>query len=1644
MDRKLANFLSHFVLSVMLGLLSSCNSQMQVAASKISYPDLFNPDVQIEVATDETIGACTFNKVTDPYNAPGFSYKIEFSEEIDPTTFDASDIINIGTGVATWSLLNCGDNKNYELTADTATNGTIIPEIASAKVKDLAGNDSDASASVDNSITIDTIIPTVTVEQSILQTVGSCSFTAVTEPASVAGFSYRVTFSKAINLSTFTLADINNSGTGGSLSLEWKLDNCGDNRNFKLSANNIYGNGTIIPSIGAARVQDIAGNSNTASTSTDNSIDFQKSGWVQEAYIKAANVASPSYFGNSVVIDGDTAVIGAAFESSNQTTITNGTTASTNTSMSASGAVYVYKRTGSNWVQEAYIKAASLSFIDYFGGISGQPKGIALHKDTLAVGMLNEDSTQTTITNGGAVPTDNSRTDSGAVYVFKRTGATWAFEAFIKASNAVSKDNFGYTLALHGDTLAVSSKNDSSQNVITNGAAVASTDVSYVDSGAVYIYKRTGSTWAQEAFIKSSNSDYGDLFGSTVALSGNTLIVGASGEDGLTNTTTSGGLADNGNEVTDSGAVYVFNRADSLWSQTAYIKAPNAKANDKFGASVVAISGDLIALGHSFDTSNQNTITNGTAASMDTSLLKAGSVFIYKRNGDLWEREAYIKASNNAASQLFGADLSLSGNTLVVSSAGDGSNQTTITNDMSSSLNTSAALSGAAFVYQRGSAGWFQEAYLKAPNAEASDKFGSSVAISGDTIVVGATNEKSSQSTITNGPTASADNTVTNAGAAYVFRNTKRLFDPSSFTTFNVSSNSIQLSWSSSGIKASGVKIAYSIGTTAPSDCRSGTVVDAANTTSYFVPGLLAGTNYSFRICSYDSSGNLSLGYTSTFQTALYTPDVTSLASVPNSVSDVTINWVSGGGLTTGYKLAWQAGATAPVNCNSGTVVDVGTATTYQITGLSAVPVLSVRVCSYDSSSHLSAGRYITVETKAAPEPIDPYSISASETTTTINWTSGGGATTGYRLAWAIGRIPPGTCFRGTNLDLGNATSYTITGLTSQQQVSVRICSYISSGVGLSKGVTVLGASLNTGWNQEAFIKASNSDAGDFFGDSVDIHGDTLAVKAPQEDSNQSTITNGPTSSSDNSATGAGAFYIYKRTGKNWIQEAYIKRPNADASDFFYGDISIQRDTLAIGAPLESSNLSTITNGTTTSSDNSKSEAGAVYVYRRTGSNWAQEAFIKASNSDATDRFGLHVSVYGDTLVASSTYEASNQTTITNGATAASTNNSKTYSGAAYVYKRTGALWAQEAYIKAVNADANDMFGYSVSIYQDTLVVGAYAEGSNQTTITNGATASSNNSLSSSGALYVYKRTGSTWAQEAYIKAANAANTSLLGNTVSLSGDRIAAAAIYEGSAQTTITNGSTAPATSSSDVGAVYIYVRNGVTWTQEAFIKATNHPRYFGSYLKFAGNTLVVGIESDNSTVSTITNSSVVPTSTDTFANTGGVYVFSRSTGLWIQEAFIKALNPSYQDNFGKAVSVSGDTIVVGAVNESSKGTRITNGNSVLIDDYALNSGAVYVYRNVTRLFEVADISATAASSSITLNWMASGGSATGYTVAFQSGTTPPATCALGTVVDVGNVLTVVEAGLTASTNYSFRVCSHDGSNTSTGMTLTIATTP
>ena len=261
----------------------------------------------------------------------------------------------------------------------------------------------------------------------------------------------------------------------------------------------------------------------------------------EQAYIKASNAGVGDLFGHSVALDGDTLAVGAYWENSNATGVDGD---QSNNDAAPSGAVYVFVRSGTTWSQQAYIKASNTEAEDYFG-IS-----VALDGDTLAVGAFWEDSNATGVDGDQS---NNDADESGAVYVFVRSGTTWTQQAYIKPSNTDAGDLFGREVALDGDTLAVGADVEDSNATGVDGDQSNNYEDA-VGSGAVYVFVRSGTTWSQQAYIKASNTGAEHYFGSAVALDGDTLAVGADYES--SNATGVDGDQSN-NDALGSGAVYV-------------------------------------------------------------------------------------------------------------------------------------------------------------------------------------------------------------------------------------------------------------------------------------------------------------------------------------------------------------------------------------------------------------------------------------------------------------------------------------------------------------------------------------------------------------------------------------------------------------------------------------------------------------------------------------------------------------------------------------------------------------------------------------------------------------------------------------------------------------------------------------------------------------------------------------------------------------------------------------------------------------------------------------------------------------------------------------------------------------------------------
>jgi hypothetical protein len=472
------------------------------------------------------------------------------------------------------------------------------------------------------------------------------------------------------------------------------------------------------------------------------------------------------------------------------------------------------------------------------------------------------------------------------------------------------------------------------------------------------------------------------------------------------------------------------------------------------------------------------------------------------------------------------------------------------------------------------------------------------------------------------------------------------------------------------------------------------------------------------------------------------------------------------------------------------------------------------------------------------------------------------------------------------------------------------------------------------------YFKASNTGVGDQFGRvlALSADGSTLAVAAVFEDSDGS-------DESNNSAPDSGAVYVFTRTGTQWSQQAYVKASNTGAGDFFGSALALSADgsILAVGAPQEDGSATGVNNP----SDENGATAGAVYVFTRTGTQWSQQAYVKASNTGREDLFGtaLALNADGSMLAVGAPNEDSNGVD-------GEGNNGAGDAGAVYVFTREQAAWSQQSYVKAANAGTVDNFGTSVALSADgsTLAVGAPGESGSATGVNNPI----DENAPGSGAAYVFTRAGIQWTQQAYVKASNTEGNDPVngrgdrfGTSVALSGDSntLAVGAPLEDSAAVGINDNDNQGDNSAKDAGAIYVFVHAAAGWSQQAYVKASNTEAndQFGAGIALSedGNTVAVSAPEEDSAARGVGGSQ-----NNGAPDAGAVYVFTRTESDLLQQAYVKASNPENLDSLGfgaPVLSADGNTLAVGSIREGSSATGVGGDQD---NNGVFSAGAVYMY--------------------------------------------------------------------------------------------------
>ncbi|MFZ5818263.1 MAG: BspA family leucine-rich repeat surface protein [Chloroflexota bacterium] len=356
--------------------------------------------------------------------------------------------------------------------------------------------------------------------------------------------------------------------------------------------------------------------------------------WIQQQQLTASDGTHEDYFGWSIAMLGDTLLVGMYGDDGGK------------------GSAYVFTRSGATWNQQAKLTASDGAAGDRFGG------SVAISGDTAIIGA-NLD--------------DDKGTNSGSAYVYTRSGSTWSQQQKLTASDGTPASNFGYSVAISGDTAIVGVVNEAG------------------GQGSAYVYTRSGSTWSQQQKLTASDGASDDNFGGSVVVSStqNVAIIGASYDD---------------DKGANSGSAYVYTRSGSAWSQQQKLTPSDGAADDKFGSSV-AMSGDTAVIGAAFD---------------DDKGTNSGSAYVYTYSGSAWSQQQKLTASDGAGFDNFGGSVAVSGNTAVVGAYWHDT------------------FTGSAYVYTRSGSTWSQQQKLTASDGAMDDCFGSSVAVSTDTVIVGA------------------------------------------------------------------------------------------------------------------------------------------------------------------------------------------------------------------------------------------------------------------------------------------------------------------------------------------------------------------------------------------------------------------------------------------------------------------------------------------------------------------------------------------------------------------------------------------------------------------------------------------------------------------------------------------------------------------------------------------------------------------------------------------------------------------------------------------------------------------------------------------------------------------------------------------
>lgn len=828
----------------------------------------------------------------------------------------------------------------------------------------------------------------------------------------------------------------------------------------------------------------------------------------------------------------------------------------------------------------------------------------------------------------------------------------------------------------------------------------------------------------------------GDVLGRAVGIDGNIAVIGAWADDDL---------------GTSSGSAYLFRNNGGNWQQEAKIHASDAAANDFFGAAV-AVSGDRAIIG---------------AEGNDDAGSSSGSAYIFVFQGE-WVQEAKLLAPDGAATDYFGAAVSIDGDRAIVGAYNalhgtasrrgaayvfrrEGANWVFETkffigggNVNGQQLGFSVAIDGeravvgapreanagvsdegTARVYLRSGTSWTLEAILRPGDGAAYDNFGSAVSISSDLVLVGAYRHD-----LVQGSSA-------NEGSAYVFRREVSIWtQEAKLTAWDAAPDdefggSVAIDGDRAVIGAEADDIGASLN-------QGAAYVFRRVGTTWFTESKLIASNPT----PADANGNGDL--------------------LGNAVD------VSGSVLIVGAPLHDGAATNAGVayifdvtsdDCNLNGVADA--------TELAADPGLDCQANCILDGCEIAGGESSDVNANNIPDECEPDC-------------NGNGTPDDFELA----NFPELDC----------------------------------DGNGI---IDVCPSSANR-------LSAADAGSSDDFGWQCALDEDRMIASSFNNDDSPMML--------------GGSAYVFRREGSSWIQEVKFVPHIVNYERIFALAVAINGDRAIVTNPC-STDIACY---------------GWAYVYRRQGTQWLQEAQLFGSDAPVDDRFGWSVSMSGDRAAIGDIFGLAQ------------------YVGCAYVFRREGTAWIREDQLVASDTAFSDYFGNSVSISDNLVIVGAPYHPDGPSTV---------------GAAYVFRREGTEWVQEAKLLASDAADDDFFGRSVSISGQFAVVGA--PGNDDAGFSSGS------------AYVFRREGMVWIEEAKLTAPDAAAFdiFGVSIFLDGNHLVVGAANvDLSGASDV----------------GAAFLFQRTETGWDLKSKITAPTWNTQDTFGDCVALDGYTVLATAPGE------------------------------------------------------------------------------------------------------------------------------